>query len=1112
LGTLDRIGKLFSNNKAVQNIVKAAKSKEKPKTSSAAKSASASASAGAKAATSSKPKTSSSPARPPYKAPTPKPEEVKQTFQEDPTVNRLQNLGVIPKTTTKTTGPTGGDDDPGTTVKPVTTTDKKPQTTGAPFTTPRPSNEEIAATFQEDPTVNRLQNLGVIPKPKTPVKTEVKKEIVSDPVETSLTKEEIAQQEKQEKDWQKFLDESEGKPFRVKWRGPGGATKWVITYNLESAVTNIPGKHGGQIINIYPQTNPNVINKSKGILTSEYEEKVLSSPTTNELIDEYKKEQRAEYLKTGIIPADIKAQLKSSVPKEIESTIGTDEYIKYSYEVMLGLKTEEQASAALQTDLKTSYPFMSKYGYGKTIAEIQKDEPAARLKQKESGEYYIDIDTVDWTREQMKYTGRGETATSTPIPMGISVSPTQGATYSHTLPSVDQIAKGFSEVILAGFANPAMWWDQITKGEGFKQISDKSYSMQKKLWNEQYKSYVIEDVVLADPMKYIVYPFAIGAGFTAGFGAVGSAGAAASGTATGTVLTGFATYAPIVTGGTMAGIVGADIGYSAALEQAGKLPEGTTGTKAIAIGMSVLSAGAGAEWAANPQTQAAFKQFGKNANNKFNASIKKFPALDKQIQNIKTFKSIGYEQRIMAQSVRNYPFHSLEGTKAPVGYRVRSFIQNVNLKEPSASYYIQKYTPGQTSRGDILTAGRKPYGSQDLFMAQRAPVKWGGYETSWDYYRGSMAMEGYKDTGFIREYYPRRPSMVKVNNYLFDPKTRQVIKLEADYTKPIDYKGKVVELSERPGFEFRTPEYKDPIKFYRGKVINLKTKYTKPYPDFAKGRIPKDVLQGETYIGIKGIKSSYSPWKFKPVVTGGGKTPGSQQITQAINKSVRASSSSYKGISDITRFEWYQPPLKSVSYAPTIGRGGVRMPGGYAIASGAVSIDFLNFLEEGTGTGSGYWDKQIKDVRSQSKTGTGFINISKKGIGLIPGSRIDIASLNKQGINIINKNMQNISNIQAQGLRQEQFLRQDQLIKQVTLTTTLPKTPYDYDYKFKEPTYDDYFKEVEKPKTPFVLPPDDALSGLFKRGKMPKANILGRGYRYRRIKVPKLEDLFKGGF
>ncbi|MBD3263561.1 MAG: hypothetical protein GF375_00480 [Candidatus Omnitrophica bacterium] len=1120
-------------NPALAKLIKKTSSTSKKSSSSVAKTAAASASAGAKAATTSKPKDSSSPApkksssspapkttstKPPYKAPTPSPEEVKQAFQSDPIVKNLTKIGIIPgKTTVKEpTGPTGGDDDdPAANISrsAVTPTTTQPQTTGPPFKKETPPPEEMAKILQSDPIVKNLTKIGIIPGPtyKPPEeKTTVTKKIDTDPVETSLTAEEIKQQEENQKAWEKFLDESEGKTYRVKWRGYEGNIKYVITYNLEDTITNIPEKHGGQVVQIYPQTNPNVVNKSKGILTSEYEEKVLASPTTSELIDEYKKEQRAEYQKTGRIPPDIKEQLLGTIPPEIESTIGTDEYIKYSYEVMLGIKTEEQASAALQTDLKTSYAYMSRYGYGKTIGEIQKDEPAARLKQKESGEYYIDIDTVDWQRKQMEYLGRGETITSTPIPMAISVSPTGGVKSGYSLPSVDQMAKGFSEVILAGFANPAMWWDQLTKGEGFKQISDKSYTMQKKLYNEQYKSYVIEDVILADPMKYIVYPFAIGAGFTAGFGAVGAAGAGAAGTTTGAALTGFATYAPIVTGGTMAGVVGADIGYSAALEQAGKLPEGTTGTKTLAIGMSVLSAGAGAEWASNPQTQAAFKQFGQNASNKFNASIKKFPALDKQIQAVKNFRSIGYEQRIMAQSVRDYPFHSLEGTKAPVGYRVKSFLQNLNFKEPSASYYIQKYAPSSNKRSDILIAGRKPYGSQDLFMSQRAPAKWGGYETSWDYYRGTLAAEGYKDTGFIREYYPRRPSMVKVNNYLFDPKTKQVIKLETDYTKPIEYKSKVVELSERPGFELRTPEYSDPLKFYKGKVTNLKTKYTEPYPDFAKGGLPKSKDMGEVW-GFEQVRqTSVTPWKFKPVVKGGGKTPGSQQITQAINKSVRVSSS-YKGIGDITKYEWYRPPLRSVSYAPTIGRGGVRMPGGYAIASGAVSIGFLNFLEEGTGTASGYWDKTIKDVRSQSKTGTGFISLNKMGIGLIPGSRVNLASLNKSGLNMINKNMQNVSNIQAQGLKQDQFLKQDQIFKTVSLTSTIPKNVYDYDYKFKDQDFDDYFKEVGKPKTPFVFPPEDALSGLFKKGKLPKVNILGRGYRYRRVKVPKLEDLFKGG-
>ena len=1060
LGILDRIGSKFSNPK-IQKVVKTAKeakksNNQKKSSSSSKKSSSGGGGGGGRT----------------YSPPTEtQKEEIAKSFQKEPTVKGLKNLGVIkepepepepvpePVKTKKTTGPTV-----------ITDTQK----------------DKVVETFKEEPQVKQLTNIGLIPK----------------------------EDQKQKEAWDKFLNESEGKEFRVKWRGPGGDVKTVVTYDLKNIITNIPEEHGGQVIQIYPQTKRNVVNRNQGVLTNEYEENVLSSPTTNELIEQYKEEQRIKYKDTGNIPGDIKKSLIGQVPPEISGTIGTDEYIRYSYEVMIGVRSEEEASQALQTDLKKSYDFMRLYGYDKSFADIQKEEPAARLKQKASGEYEIVLDYEAWNRAQMEYAGRGETVASTKIPfVGAGQTPLFNV-------SLAQIAKGFGEITLKGFASPGAWYKQLTKGEGFKEISKQSYYTQKKIQSGNIKSYVIEDAILADPMKYIVYPFAAGAGFTAGFGAVGAAGSAAGGT-TGAVLSTYASTAPWVAGGIMSGVIGADLGYSKALEDAGKLPEGTTGTKALAISMAIGSAAAGSSWASNPATQAAFKQFGRNTTNRFNRSIEKFPGLNRQIQNVKSFRQVGYEQKLMAQSVKDYPFHSLEGTKAPLGYKVRSYFKNINYKEPGPSYYIQKYGTGKgVTRSDALY-NRPPYGKLDLF-AQRAPAKWGGYETSWNYYRGSMVMEGYRDTGFIREFQKTRvSSVVRNNKYLFEPKTKQVIKLETDYKTPIAYKGKVIELSNRPGFEFRTPEYTDPTKIYRGQVTNIELKYTKPYPDLAKGGLPKARDVGEV-MGYQAVRqTSYTPWKFKPVVKGGGYSSKGGQVLN-LNTVNRGVSTGNSVLNDISKYEWYAKPWKPYTKNIDI----VKTKAGPIVVFAregnmVFGPTFLNFLEEGTGTASGYWDKTIKDIRSQSKTGTGFINISKTdigtvnlnkmGMGILTGSALKISSLNRMGQSTINASIQNQLSLQSSMLKQDQLLKQKLDYKLLTSTVTIPKTVYNYDYTF-ENTFDKYFGRSYKKTPGNPLLPEDNLAGFMKRYKTPLPNIFGRGYRYRRIKVPKLENLFRGVF
>ena len=890
------------------------------------------------------------------------------------------------------------------------------------------------------------------------------KEATAKPNTDSGLKKEVEEEptEKQEV-WNTYLQENTGKYYRVKWRDPSGEIKYTATTDLKTTVKNIPEKQQGQIVQIYTQPDPNV-RKYNPVLTKEYEKNVMTGPTTNELIQQDINRRKGEYLFSGEVPEEYRENVKPMVPKEISSTIGTDLYTRLAYEVSVGVKTEKEAGDVLGSRLKKSYSYTTKYGYDKSFNDLKKENPALVVRKNEKGEYYLVTDTVNYQRQRMRELGSAKDIWTTPLPTNIKT--VGGKLYASKGPSLAQVGKGFSEVVLAGFANPDMWYKQITKGQGFKAIADKSYSMQQKIRKEDYKNYFIQDVALSDPMKYIVYPFAAGAGISAGFGAVGAAGATAAGTTTGTVLTGYATYAPWVAGGVMSAAVGADIGYTAALEKAGKLPEGYTGTKVIALGMSAVSAAAGAGWASSPATKASFRRFGSNTKSSFNKAVEKLPGLNKQYQNIKTFKASGIENKLMASNVKNF-------------YSPKKNIQ----------YGI--------NRSDILTAGRPAYGTRNIF-AQRPPAKWGGYETSYSFYNTSI-------TG---ERFPIRQRIIKPDKYVFDSRRNIATPLEYKYNIPPRFKGQVTEVSEMKGFDFKRLSYTDPVKTYQGKVTNVKVKSMESMPRLAGKGLPRAIDTGEVYGFQDSFKSS--PWTFKTTmkVEPGGPQVGRQNaISKTVNRSIVKTN---KNLGNINKYEWYQAPPKTISYSPSVGRSYFRVPSGYTIASGGVSLSYLEFLEEGTSTGSSYWDKNIKDARSINKMGTGIINKPGLKIGSLPGSLM--GSISSNALAVTPRNIQSVFNIQSLGLSQAQGLKQDQILKTDLKMFSLGKTVYDYDYNFKDIIDRGYTDRGYKIKPPFGFPQKDVYNVRLMKSYIPKANILGRGYRYRRIKVPKIENIFKGVF
>jgi len=114
-------------------------------------------------------------------------------------------------------------------------------------------------------------------------------------------------------------------------------------------------------------------------------------------------------------------------------------------------------------------------------------------------------------------------------------------------------------------------------------------------------------VVTSPGYTNIVLPFVAGAGIGAAFKGIGLAAKGATGV-TGKVLTKFATKTPYVYGGIIAGMVGTDIGYTAAMEEKGLVKPDTTLAKISRYGMQFTFAGLGAKWATSPKTAQAARR------------------------------------------------------------------------------------------------------------------------------------------------------------------------------------------------------------------------------------------------------------------------------------------------------------------------------------------------------------------------------------------------------------------------------------------------------------------------------------------------------------------------
>jgi len=365
----------------------------------------------------------------------------------------------------------------------------------------------------------------------------------------------------------------------------------------------------------------------------------------------------------------------------------------------------------------------------------------------------------------------------------------------------------------------------------------------------------------------------------------------------------------------------------------------------------------------------------------------KFPKVESVYGKYSKFYHIGAEKHIMKSMVRKYPFYAWEGTKAPLITRVGTRLKT-GLVEPTIARYMEMYVPRKVSRSSILGTD-KPFMSREqittLEQVMGKPQRLGGYERIWEYglskqevfmMQQAVRYENIFKLGFkkyVRDVrysyrgYQKLPTATATRwsdldvynqfvkeikpsgRFLYDPVTG-TRKLATGREWQHVLHPKVTK--QKPGIKWGIREpgrfYIDPLtgkisKLPRiGKPISLKPidvgkKITLGEPG------PYDIFTRKVwhfpghgvYIKQAFRDLGYSSMKNFYVKTG-----------KAIESSIKPSGKLKVFTKDIGVARGFTP---GALQTPSITRAGFRMPGGWAIATGGVSLEFLEWLEEGTG-------------------------------------------------------------------------------------------------------------------------------------------------------------------
>ena len=203
-------------------------------------------------------------------------------------------------------------------------------------------------------------------------------------------KEDISAEE-QDKQTERFYQETKGNPFKVEWRDVSGKTFSTHTSDLKGTVEDIGSPDGafGEVVSIR-RVDPS--GSSGGVVY--YDPDVRSSPTINERMekerDKIKKEDRFSYTTAGKIPESFKVD----VPEDVKFLGLEKQYTEASYKNYLGISDDINV-------MGTVLPFNK---FESEYQKAYKDLPTGKQAE-------FNIKYLDWSQfkpDELKYVPGGK--------------------------------------------------------------------------------------------------------------------------------------------------------------------------------------------------------------------------------------------------------------------------------------------------------------------------------------------------------------------------------------------------------------------------------------------------------------------------------------------------------------------------------------------------------------------------------------------------------------------------------------------------------------------------------------------------------------------------------
>ncbi len=815
---------------------------------------------------------------------------------------------------------------------------------------PKPSVRQRVSTRLKKRTVTKLE--AIKEAEKTVVKPEPKEKITPDPLpEPEIYQKDVALKPNQ---------------------------SVIVTFDVAGKIQRV-GTHVGKLDEIQQQ----IMDRGGHIVkvhAAGTAGVIYTAPTSAEwkkTMDDYYKEQFEEH---GYIPEEVKEQI--TVPPEyygIEQRGKLEQLLeRAAYEEHYDLPTEETEKDIIDLLGKSKWYMETQAKYGedkKTFKELKAEEPAIYLSKKPSGEFFPEYDIKRYKQEEFQR---------------------EPDIMTHAWKG------GMAGVMhLVDFS----YWSAVLGGRGAEYLYEKEYGIKKEIESGDWGRIVGKWAEVQAPYyEQVILPLA-----TAGVFKYISAGArvAKAGTAVGAAYKYFvAPSAKVIQYGAIPVIIGTDIGRTAAYEMKGYELPGTTIGKigAVTTGFAVFGAGL-KYWDVPSETLThmakEMRYFGRDVKSTF---YEQFPGAKQTRLNIREFRQLGTQRHeITFLRMRHKYF-------GPVGEKLSSFKYQYKkafkeqfpktttaMKQVSTFKETGKYPKEKLIFEDVKRlqpSEQYPmesfveYKTEYLKLSPRTPVKPKilKYPAEGTGLKGTRPLDYYVKSdaqpvrGIKKSWRVTDADIAKWEKISFKaqetlrhwktfeglPKTKTLIgtKLSTmkDYNIQMETYLQATTKTMKSFKKFAPPKHRPlTIEEYYAKVS--KTAKT----DFLKGdkakvsiqkHLPVEYRKTKYLIVAKGDRAEVLKLEADTTVIGG-KTPltfKKAEITlkDIVGKKPVAPTSVVTKDVGVTRGLKPQAPLLDTTST------GFRMPGGWAIATGGISLKTLEFLEEGLDIIHPHWGRPSK--------------------------------------------------------------------------------------------------------------------------------------------------------